>query len=72
MFLLGMRDSEELLLVPCAHGGLKGSTENTTANALLGLSLYTLLGHKCVFIVAQSQTAKSGYGFTSVILLFIY
>lgn len=49
----------------------KDPTKTTIANALLGLPLHTPLGQKCVFIVAQSQTAKSGYRLRSVILLFI-
>lgn len=47
---------------PGTQGRLKDATKNyRIVNALLGLSLHTLLGQKCIFTAVQSQTTKSGY-----------
>lgn len=66
-----MRDSKEIIFVPCTYGRLKVGfkfqsvvTKNKIDNALFGLSqegLRTLSGHNCIFIVVQSQIAKSAY-----------
>lgn len=66
-----MRDSQEIISVPCTPVRLKGGfqiqsvvTKNKLDNALFGLSqerLHALLGHNCIFIVVQSRMAKSAY-----------